>query len=170
MRLTEVAPVFVSILIACFAACAANVDRPVQNDRKIEKAYMEYQKAMELLGDANTSESEESRKREAFSMMQSAAQSGLPEAQYNLAHLYWGGVGIEQNNQEAMRWFKESANSGFVTAQEMLGVLLIRGNLGVENKCEGLRWLQKAKSSGSESALVRYRELVVDTNLEELCR
>ena len=55
--------------------------------------------------------------KEAFKLYEKSAEQGLPEAQYNLALMYYRGDGVEKNINEAIKWFKKSAQQRYSTAQ-----------------------------------------------------
>ena len=41
-----------------------------------------------------------------------AAEQGLAEAQYNLGHCYYNGIGVEQDYSEAAKWYRLAAEQG----------------------------------------------------------
>ena len=52
-----------------------------------------------------------------------ASHSDLPEAQYNLARLYYDGVGVEKDIHKAKYWYKKAALSA-LTKYELLSAVL----------------------------------------------
>ena len=59
------------------------------------------------------------------------AYRGSPEAQYNLAILYYNGDGLVRNRTKAAEWFTKSAKQGLDRAQYNLGALYFSG-LGLD--------------------------------------
>ena len=49
-----------------------------------------------------------------------AAKQGLAEAQYRLAVMYLGGVGIKQNKERAEYWMQKAASQGYLIAIKAL--------------------------------------------------
>jgi len=64
--------------------------------------------------------------REKFAHNKLAADKGLPEAQYDVAEAYLGGVGVVLNQSKAIAYFKQAAGQGYVPAHARLN------NLGIE--------------------------------------
>ena len=56
-----------------------------------------------------------------------ASHSDLPEAQYNLARLYYDGVGVEKDIYKAKYWYKKAAQSA-LTKYELLSAVLHEKN------------------------------------------
>lgn len=63
----------------------------------------------------------------------SAANAGLPKAQYFLGTAYASGVGVEKNLPLAIKWWFKAADQGVVQAQEALAELR-RATLGKGNR------------------------------------
>ena len=59
-------------------------------------------------------------KQEAIKWYQESAKSGIPQAQYDLAVIYYNGDDIEQDIGEAIYWFKKSAEQGFESSIQVL--------------------------------------------------
>ena len=47
---------------------------------------------------------------------QKAAKQGYADAQYNLAHMYYSGLGIEQNIDIARKWMQKAVDQGHIKA------------------------------------------------------
>ena len=60
---------------------------------------------------------------QAFQYFHTAAQLGLPNAQFNLALCYFKGEGVEQNLDMATLWAKRASEQGFEAAAELLELL-----------------------------------------------
>ena len=63
----------------------------------------------------------------AATLLQSAADRGDAEAQYQLASLYRSGRGVPKDHGKASRWLREAAGQGHVKAQYNLGVMYENG-------------------------------------------
>ena len=86
----------------------------------------------------------------AVEFYRSAAEYGLPEAQFNLGRMHALGKGVPQNHPEAVKWFRLSADQGFPTAQYNLGVAYAKGR-GVEKSHRSAYiWLTLAGVGGHE--------------------
>lgn len=80
---------------------------------------------------------------------QKAAEQGLAEAQFNLAHLL---VSEELSSVAAAEWMRKAAEQGMLDAQYLMGVILAEG-IGVPvDDAEAVRWLQRAAAKGSSDA------------------
>jgi uncharacterized protein len=78
-----------------------------------------------------------------------AAEQGLAEAQFNLAHLL---VEAEISPVLAAEWMARAAAQGMVDAQFLMGVIHAEG-IGVAQNLEQARWwLQQAVDAGHEEA------------------
>ena len=62
-----------------------------------------------------------------------ASYFGDPDAQLNLARMYYQGEGGDRDPRQAVRWAKLAADKGNVAAQAMLGHLLFQGD-GVQRQ------------------------------------
>ena len=71
------------------------------------------------------------------------------DAQYYLACLYLGGLGLQHNPLQASRWLRLAADKGEHRAQAVLGYLLFSGNAGLRQAAPGLMWLIIARDSAS---------------------
>jgi len=59
------------------------------------------------------------------------ASSGHAVAQFNIALMYHGGLGVTLNEAEAVKWYKKSANNGYFAAQEFLAAAYEEGWFGL---------------------------------------
>jgi len=90
----------------------------------------------------------ENRKEIAFWLNLSAHQDE-PVAQYNLAIIYFNGLGLKKNNFEAMRWLEISTSNGYVKAAYTLGALLLSNKINEE---KAIKWLEIASEGGQKQA------------------
>ncbi len=80
---------------------------------------------------------------------QKAAEQGLAEAQFNLAHLL---VAEELSAVAAAEWMLKAAEQGLPDAEYLMGVIYAEG-IGVEmNDQMAMHWLQRAVKSNSAEA------------------
>jgi hypothetical protein len=85
----------------------------------------------------------------ALQWYQKAAEQGLAEAQFNLAHLL---VTEEISAVAAAEWMQKAAEQGMTDAEYLLGVIYAEG-IGVEvDAAKAHIWLQKAVAKGHAEA------------------
>ncbi len=56
-----------------------------------------------------------------------AAESGLPEAQYNLGLVRYRGEGVSRRPHEALKWMRQAATNGHVPARRAVGQPYLTG-------------------------------------------
>jgi len=78
-----------------------------------------------------------------------AAEQGLAEAQFNLAHIL---VDEDISAREAAEWMAKAADQGMVEAQYLMGVIYAEGIGVARDDSEARRWLQLAIDKGSVDA------------------
>ncbi|MBM3649846.1 MAG: sel1 repeat family protein [Alphaproteobacteria bacterium] len=92
----------------------------------------------------------------ALSWYQSAADGGVPSAQFKLANAHFAGVGVPRDPMQAMLWYSRAAQQGLPQAQHALGIMLIGGVAGSADPVEGYKWLLLAEKAGNpDSRAVR---------------
>lgn len=80
------------------------------------------------------------------------AESGVPEAQYELARCYDEGRGVEQNGSHAFNWYSKAAEQGHPDAQYSLGRSFA---FGIHVHCDyetAVAWYEKAAGLGHADA------------------
>ena len=82
------------------------------------------------------------------------ARAGDAEAQYYLARLYAGGLGVKKDPKKAARYFRRAAEQGSLEAQFNLGSALVLGEGVEKDMVEALKWLILSGSEGFEKAQV----------------
>ncbi len=85
---------------------------------------------------------------EAYEQFNQLAHNDDPEAQYNLAFMYYGGEGVEQNDTKASLWFQRAAASGHAAAQDTLGYMYLNGRGLKKNIIEAYAWYALAAANG----------------------
>jgi TPR repeat protein len=91
---------------------------------------------------------------QSFQLNQSKANQGDANAQFNLALLYYHGVGTPQDSKQAVYWYTKAAEQGHVNAQYSLGSLYYDG-YGEEvpqDSKQAVYWLTKAAEQGLGNA------------------
>ncbi len=94
-----------------------------------------------------------------------AAESGLAEAQFNLAHCLVTGNGTRRNDREALAWMLRAAEQGLASAQFLAGVMLLEGLGEAPDRARALPWLERAAANGNTDAqalLERVRRQAAD--------
>lgn len=86
--------------------------------------------------------------RGAITWYESAAQAGVPSAQFKLANAYFAGAGVARDPQQALRWYQRAAAQGQPEAQHACGIFLIGGLAGAPDPVEGYKWLLLAERAG----------------------
>lgn len=87
---------------------------------------------------------EEGSAKRAAEMFRSAAEQGLPQAQFAYAACCRRGVGVEKNESEAVKWYRAAAEQGYEPAMAFLASCYMNGK-GVEKDEEkGLAWMRRA--------------------------
>ena len=93
---------------------------------------------------------------QALHWYQKAAEQGLAEAQFNLAHLL---VAEEISAVAAAEWMHRAAAQGMTDAEYLLGVIYAEG-IGVEMDSGKARlWLKKAAAKGHDEAQRMLKEM-----------
>jgi TPR repeat protein len=81
-----------------------------------------------------------------------AAEAGLAEAQFNLAHCLASGQGAPRDDAAAALWMQRAAEQGLADAGFLYGVMLLEG-VGVAVDRAGARdWLRRAAAQGQADA------------------
>lgn len=93
---------------------------------------------------------------DSFAQTKAKAQSGNPEAQYQLAKMYEGGTGVERSIETALDWYKQAASHGHSQSMLRLAVLYYNGDvLGNTLKAdprEAWLWFTFAAAHGQAQA------------------
>ncbi len=81
-----------------------------------------------------------------------AADAGLAEAQFNLAHCLVTGNGTQRNDREGLAWMLRAAEQGLASAQFLAGVMLLEGVGATPDRARALSWLEQAAANGNTDA------------------
>ena len=104
------------------------------------------QDARALIGEDN---------REAFKLMQQAAQEGSADAEGGLGYFYAQGIEVPKDAAKAAEYFKRGAERGSARAQLNYSVLLLSGEGVAKDPPEAIEWLEKASAAGLPEARER---------------
>ena len=91
---------------------------------------------------------------QAADFFQSAAEQEYAPAQFELAHLYMYGRGLNRSNSEAEKWLIKAANQKFTPAQFELACNYIIGHGFKKDYNDAQQWLQTAAELGDTPAQV----------------
>lgn len=74
------------------------------------------------------------------------ASSGHAMAQFNIALMYHGGLGVQANEAEAVKWYIMAAKNGYMPAQEFLSAAYKEGWFGLKrDETQAKYWLQMSE-------------------------
>lgn len=88
----------------------------------------------------------------AINLWQTAADSGLKEAAYNLALMFRLGRGVAQCNIMAVNWYEIAARQGHANAQNNLGFMFNHGRGVARDEVAAARWYRLAAEQGLTDA------------------
>lgn len=94
-------------------------------------------------------------RREINEWMYTAAQMGLPPAQYKIGRSLLYGEGCEADNSKAIEWLMLSAKASSPEAQYFLGANLLAGTTFEKNKKQGVEWLNHAAKGQYKKAIMK---------------
>lgn len=81
-----------------------------------------------------------------------AAEAGLAEAQFNLAHSLATGSGVPRDDAAGLRWMQRAAAQDLPSAQYLVGVMHAEGLGTAPDAAEAILWLQRAADNGNDDA------------------
>jgi TPR repeat protein len=85
--------------------------------------------------------------------VETAAKSGVPQAEYELGDRYYSGRdGGSEDNEQAFRWFRASADHGVAKAQNMIGNIYSEGRGVPQDSAQALSWYRKSAEQGLPEA------------------
>src|SRR5437899_3562627 len=95
------------------------------------------------------------------SKLHSRADAGDPEAQYQLASLYWDGKEVDQDRNEALKWYQLAAQHGHPDAQVKVAEVYEMGQGVSQDYLRASQWYAKAAEKGDSDAQVRLATLYI---------
>lgn len=85
----------------------------------------------------------------ALEFWQQRAEQGDAQAQFNLALMYHGGLGVEQSEAEALKWYQKAAANDSRWAQEYLAIGYQEGWFGLDrNRKKASHWYNELAKKG----------------------
>lgn len=76
------------------------------------------------------------------------ATNDIPEAQYNLAFMFYGGEGVNQDDRQAIYWFEQAAKLGHAPAQDTLAYMYLNGRGVDADNVQAYAWYTVAAENG----------------------
>ena len=80
------------------------------------------------------------------------ARRGDTRAQYRLAQMYAGGIGVAEDDEEALYWFRAAAELGSVEAQSELALMYSLGRGVRRNHARAAYWYARLADAGHATA------------------
>jgi uncharacterized protein len=88
----------------------------------------------------------------ALRLIRPLADQGKAGAQYVLGAMYFGGLGVPQDEAEAVRWSRLAAERGDFYAPSILGFMYFNGRGVQQNYVEAARWLRVGADHGNRQS------------------
>lgn len=104
----------------------------------------------------------------ASEVYRSLADQGDRVAQYQLAQLYFRGLGVAQDREQAASLYRKSAEQGYVEAQYMLASLHFRRELPLRDYQEAVQWYRRAAEQGHVKSQLNLGDLYFKGEVVEL--
>lgn len=89
---------------------------------------------------------------QAFELWKPLAESGDPDAQYNIGLLFQNGLGVKKNSRFARQLFMAAAKQGQADAQYNLGLMYYEGNTVFRSNKDAFYWFEKAAAQNHAPA------------------
>ncbi len=89
---------------------------------------------------------------DAFEVFRELADQGDAKAQFQLAALYYQGLGTEQDDEAAIDWYQRAARQGNAEAQYSLGNMFLMGKAVEQSDVKAAYWYEKASAQGHDAA------------------
>lgn len=94
-----------------------------------------------------------------FDWYQKAANQDHPKAQTIIGKMYANGDTVVRDDLKAIEWFKKAANQGEAEAQNWLAVFYNSGRSIRMNKTKAKEWHGKACDNGNQEGCNQYKKL-----------
>ena len=105
---------------------------------------------------------------EALQACRQSAESGDPQAQYELGEFYYQGHEDERDLPQALQWFERASLQGHAQAQYQLGMMFFRGEGVTANNVQAYIVLKMASVNGSDEAMDSADEVAAQMPRAEL--
>lgn len=100
------------------------------------------------------------------------AKMGSAESQYELAHMYFVGDGVQKNYEASIYWLHKSAQQGYLKAEDTIGLKLrelgwmyYKGKDVSRNDKKAMKYLRKAKKLGDKKAKSKLITVYIHTDV-----
>eukprot|EP01031_Cornospumella_fuschlensis_P030868 gene30869-37302_t len=93
------------------------------------------------------------------SLVQAAAEKGLPEAQYTLGKWLYTGYGVHHDSLSAVHWLRQAADQDYAPAQHLLAECCFYGFGQAEDEDKAKEWYTKAAQQGYAAAQYSLRRM-----------
>ena len=98
---------------------------------------------------------------EAYCVLKPYAESGDPEAQYNIGWMYMNGYGLMMNDQLALEWWQRASDQGYIDATFSLAMLYSQGEGRVKADMDkAVEYYLMAVEDGHEDANLIIRSML----------
>ena len=87
------------------------------------------------------------------------AQSGDPEAIYDLGERFYDGRGLPRDYHQAAEWFAKAAEVGHIKAQTNLGLMYIAGRGVPKDRSRAINYLKRSAQAGDTIAQDTLRKI-----------
>ena len=104
---------------------------------------------------------------QAFYWYKQAARQGLANAQYNLGHFYYQGIGTTKNNQETIRWWTRAAQQDYAPAQHNMGLASYEGIGMTPSTATAKKWFELCAEKLEQCQLALDRINTFPSNAKE---
>jgi len=85
----------------------------------------------------------------ALQFWQERASLGDAQAQFNLALMYHGGLGVPSDEEKALQWYQKAAQNGYPWAQEYMAIGYQEGWFGLKrDRKKSKRWFKQLDKTG----------------------
>lgn len=135
-----------SYLLFAFGTLVAALPLASQTPTPPDGADALFQKARGLIGQDD---------KEAFKLMQQAAQDGSADAEGGLGYFYAQGIEVPKDEVKAAEHFQKGAEGGSARSQLNYAVVLLSGQGVEKDPAAAVSWLEKAAAAGVPEAQER---------------
>ncbi len=98
---------------------------------------------------------------EAYCVLKPYAESGDPEAQYNIGWMYLNGYGLMMNDSQALDWWQRASDQGYTDASFSIAMLYSLGEGQVEKDMDkAIEYYLMAVEDGHEDANMIIRSML----------
>lgn len=117
---------------------------------------------------------QEAQKKEAFGKVETMANAGEVQSMYILAHAYYTGQQVEENDVLAVSWWKKAADALYPDADAWIGLFFAEGLGGLpQNQVSADRRYERAVERGSSYGAImlgieKYRKNDIDNKNEAI--